>query len=275
VLSDAREQLLNGRSSLAKRPAKGFRHAIREVQAADTPDGGIHPPSEGARRHCANPTSANVDRPDLPAVPPDDRKRQSKGRFLPAKNRVKESRNVGDSELVVGMGQKAVRRVDEAYELQAPQYAPDEHSTTSWRNLESLLDAQDLNWLEYDMQHERGLEPMYDPEHEQGRYPPHPGTSVRPTRRHAAPRGVPVPYTPRHAAPERVSEWCAVALSYGGPARLVVVLVILAGMVAAISWQLSAIPEFYYFLRHSEWKTQSSTSHETRSTRPKLSERVP
>ena len=51
-------------------------------------------------------------------------------------------------------------------------------------------------------------------------------------------------------------------------------LIILAGMVAVISWQRSAITEFYYFLRRSEWKPQT-TSHETRPTQPKFSGRVP
>lgn len=50
-------------------------------------------------------------------------------------------------------------------------------------------------------------------------------------------------------------------------------LIILAGMVAVISWQWSAIAEFY-FLRRSEWKPQT-TSHETRPTQPKFSGRVP
>jgi hypothetical protein len=113
---------------------------------------------------------------------------------------------------------------------------------------------------------------VYEPEHEQDQAQR--GVPVRHTRRRAAPSGVPVRHKPRHAAPEGAYERRA-ALSYGGLARLLMVLIILAGMVATISWKWSAITEFYYFLRHSEWKPQSSTNHQTRSTQPKFSERVP
>ena len=40
VLPDARERLLDGRSSLAKQAVKGFRDVIREVRAASVSDGG-------------------------------------------------------------------------------------------------------------------------------------------------------------------------------------------------------------------------------------------
>ena len=157
-----------------------------------------------------------------------------------------------------------MRQTSEAYELEAPQYQPNEDPAASSQKLEPHLDLQDLNWVEYDMRHEQDLEPAYEPEHEQPLALPH-GPYSR--------RAAPVRHTQRHAAPEGEYGRRAGTLSYGGLARLLMALIILAGMVAVISWQWSAIAEFY-FLRRSEWKPQT-TSHETRPTQPKFSGRVP
>ena len=57
--------------------------------------------------------------------------------------------------------------------------------------------------------------------------------------------------------------------------RLLVVLIILAGVVATISWQWSAITEFYQFLSQTGSKPQTQVSHETPSAQSKFSGRVP
>ena len=270
VLPDARERLLNGRSSLAKQAVKGFRDVIREVRAASVSDGGTQAASGRSRRDRANPAPANLPGAGLPAVLPDDRKRLLHGRSLSEKQGVKGFRDVVHERhnpgLVAGKGAKAERQTSEAYELEAPQYLPNEDPTASSQKLEPHLDLQDLNWDEYDMRHERDLEPAYEPEHEQ--------PLALPQGRYPSRRAAPVRHTQRHAAPEGEYERRAAALSYGGLARLLMALIILAGMVAVISWQRSAITEFYYFLRRSEWKPQT-TSHETRPTQPKFSGRVP
>ena len=254
VLPDTRERLLNGRSSLAKQAVKGFRDVIREVHAASV-------------RDRANPAPANLPGVGLPAVLPDDRKRLLHGRSLSEKQGVKGFRDVvHERGLVTGKGVKAARHTSEAYELEAPQYQSNEDPAASSQKSESHLDLQDLNWVEYDMRHERDLEPAYEPEHEQPL-----GLLPGPYSRRAAP----VRHTQRHAAPEGEYGRRAATLSYGGLARLLMALIILAGMAGAISWKWSAITEFYYFLRHSEWKPRSSTSHETRSTQTKFSGRVP
>jgi class 3 adenylate cyclase len=267
VLPDARERLLNGRSSLAKQAVKGFRDVIREVRAASVSDGGTQAASGRSRRDRANPAPANLPGAGLPAVLPDDRKRLLHGRSLSEKQGVRdvvhERHNPG---LVAGKGAKAGRQTSKAYELEAPQYLPNEDPTASSQKLEPHLDLQDSNWDEYDMRHERDLEPAYEPEHEQ--------PLALPQGRYPSRRAAPVRHTQRHAAPEGEYERRAAALSYSGLARLLMALIILAGMVAVISWQRSAITEFYYFLRRSEWKPQT-TSHETRPTQPKFSGRVP
>jgi class 3 adenylate cyclase len=270
VLPDARERLLNGRSSLAKQAVKGFRDVIREVRAASVSDGGTQAASGRSRRDRANPAPANLPGAGLPAVLPDDRKRLLHGRSLSEKQGVKGFRDVVHERhnpgLVAGKGAKAERQTSEAYELEAPQYLPNEDPTASSQKLEPHLDLQDSNWDEYDMRHERDLEPAYEPEHEQ--------PLALPQGRYPSRRAAPGRHTQRHAAPEGEYERRAAALSYGGLARLLMTLIILAGMVAVISWQRSAITEFYYFLRRSEWKPQT-TSHETRPTQPKFSGRVP
>jgi class 3 adenylate cyclase len=268
VLPDARERLLNGRSSLAKQAVKGFRDVSREVRAASVSDGGTQAASGSSRRDRANPAPANLPGAGLPAVLPDDRKRLLHGRSLSEKQGVKGFRDVVHERhnpgLVTGKGAKAVRQTSEAYELEAPQYQPNEDPAASSQKLEPDLDLQDLNWVEYDMRHEQDLEPAYEPEHEQPLALPH-GPYSR--------RAASVRHTQRHAAPEGEHGRRAGTLSYGGLARLLMALIILAGMVAVISWQWSAIAEFY-FLRRSEWKPQT-TSHETRPTQTKFSGRVP
>jgi hypothetical protein len=63
-------------------------------------------------------------------------------------------------------------------------------------------------------------------------------------------------------------------LSYGGWARLLVVLIILGGVVATISRQWSAISEFYQFLTAGT-KPQSQANHKTPSAQSKFSGRAP
>jgi hypothetical protein len=54
-----------------------------------------------------------------------------------------------------------------------------------------------------------------------------------------------------------------------------VVLIILAGVVATVSWQWSAIAGLYQNLAHIGSKSQTQANHETPSAQPKFSGRVP
>ena len=58
-------------------------------------------------------------------------------------------------------------------------------------------------------------------------------------------------------------------------ARLLVVLIILAGVVATIFWQWSAITGLYQYVSHIGSKPQTQAGHETPSAQPKFSGRVP
>jgi hypothetical protein len=108
---------------------------------------------------------------------------------------------------------------------------------------------------------EPDLEPAYEPDDEQ----PVPAPPVR--------------YSPRSGAvsapAEEQYEGKRPPLSYAGMARLVVVLIILAGVVATISWQWSTISGLYQYLSHIGSKPQGQASHETPSAQPKFSGRVP
>jgi hypothetical protein len=147
----------------------------------------------------------------------------------------------------------------EAFEPEAPQYlSAAEEPALGAHRFEPHLEAEDLNSANYDPR-QRDLEPGYEPDDE----PP--------------PVQAPTRYTPRGAAASAEEEYEGKRppLFYGGLARLVVMLIILAGVVAAISWQWSAITGLYQYLSHIGSKPQTQANHETPSAPPKFSGRVP
>ena len=75
--------------------------------------------------------------------------------------------------------------------------------------------------------------------------------------------------------PEEAYERTRPALSYGGLVRLLVVLIILAGVVAMVSWQWSVITEFYQFFSHTGTRLQNRVSQKTPSALSKFSGRAP
>jgi class 3 adenylate cyclase len=109
----------------------------------------------------------------------------------------------------------------DAYEEEAPQY-PAEEPAASSHKFEPHLDSEDVNSVDSDTWQERDLELAYEPEEEYERTRP--------------------------------------ALSYGGLVRLLVVLIILAGVVAMVSWQWSVITEFYQFFSHTGTRLQNRAS---------------
>ena len=124
----------------------------------------------------------------------------------------------------------------DAYEEEAPQY-PAEEPAASSHKFEPHLDPEDVNSVDFDTWQERDLELAYEPEEEYERTRP--------------------------------------ALSYGGLVRLLVVLIILAGVVAMVSWQWSVITEFYQFFSHTGTRLQNRVSQKTPSALSKFSGRAP
>ena len=206
-----------------------------------TPDGGTQVASGPARRDRAKPPAA-----DLPgAGSPSARERLLSGRSSLKRKAVKGSRDVAgevrDLGAVTDKAARAARQTREAYELKAPQNPPAKEPAASSHRFEPHLPQKHLNSVDYDTRQERDLEPNYELEDEQA---------------------------------EEDYERTRPQLSYGGLARLPVVLIIVAGVVATISWQWSAITEFYQLLSHIGSKSHSQVSHETPSARSKFSGRI-
>ena len=144
----------------------------------------------------------------------------------------------------------------DAYEEEAPQF-PAEEPAASSNKFEPHLDSEDVNSVDYDTWQERDLELAYQPEEEQPRAVP------------------PVRHRSRRMAPADEYERTRPALFYGGLVRLLVVLIILAGVVAMVSWQWSVITEFYQFFSHTGTRLQNRASQKTPSALSKFSGRAP
>jgi hypothetical protein len=213
--------------------------AIRKVEA------------EAARKSRSEPRAERRPRAGWTAVLPSARERLLRGWSSLKKQGVKGFRNVVGEvhDLGAATAKKTARQTREAYEPEAPQYPPaTEEPASGAHRFRPHLEAEDLNSVDYDTR-QRDLEPAYEPEDE-----PSP-VQAPPTR-----------YTSRSAAAsaEEEHEGKRPPFSYGGLARLVVVLIILAGVVAAISWQWSAITGPYQYLSHIESKPQTQQAgHET------------
>jgi hypothetical protein len=150
-----------------------------------------------------------------------------------------------------GKAAQTARHAREAYEAEAPQYPPAQEPAAPSQRFEPHLGAEDVNSLDYDTRQERNFGPDYETEDEHSLL----AQAVR--------------YSPRSAAPEEKYERNRPPL-----ARLPVVLIILAVVVATISWQWPAVTGFYQFLSHIGSKPQTQVS-ETPSAQPNFSERFP
>jgi hypothetical protein len=142
----------------------------------------------------------------------------------------------------------------DAYEEEAPQF-PAEEPAASSHKFEPHLDSEDVNSVDYDTWQERDLELACEPEEEQPRAVP------------------PVRHRSRSMAP--ADEYEQTRPAYGGLVRFLVVLIILAGVVAMVSWQWSVITEFYQFFSHTGTRLQNRASQKTPSALSKFSDRAP
>jgi hypothetical protein len=215
--------------------------AIRKVEA------------EAARKSRSEPRAERRPRAGWTAVLPSARERLLRGWSSLKKQGVKGFRNVvgelHDLGAATAKTAQTARQTREAYEPEAPQYPPaTEEPASGTHRFQPHLEAEDLNSVDYDTR-QRDLELAYEPDDE-----PSP-VQAPPTR-----------YTSRSAAAsaEEEHEGKRPSFSYGGLARLVVLLIILAGVGAAISWQWSAITGLYQYLSHIESKPQTQQAgHET------------
>jgi len=244
----------------ARRSRGGSRAQTTEPRSVappvGTPDRGVQGATESPRRDRSSPPPADLPCAGRPAALASATERLVSGWSSLKRQAVKEFRDlvreVHDLGAAIAKAAQAAQQTHEAYEPEAPQYlsAVQELASGAHR-FESHLEAEDLNSVAYDT---RRIEPAYEPDDE-----PTP-VLAPPTR-----------YTPRSVTAEKEYEGKRRPLSYGGLARLVVVPIILAGVVAAISWQWSAIVE----LRVGTKPQTQQASQETPSVQPKFSGRVP
>jgi hypothetical protein len=145
----------------------------------------------------------------------------------------------------------------DSYGAASPQQSADDddlpplHSRT-----EPRFDAEESDSLDDDLPSMRTLEPSYEVENDEPMPPPF---------------GRPPPRRARE--PEEHYEEPRPPRSYRGLAKLALVLIILAGLTATISWQWSNIAGLYRFLAHMNSRQSQTTQAPTAA--PKFSGRVP
>ena len=149
----------------------------------------------------------------------------------------------------------------DSYQSEELRYPPVIEPGPASPHIELDLAQEDLDSADYDTQHEHDLEPGYELDDDQvpapARHTPH---RTAPKEKHQQKRlgpayeldddqPVPAPparHTPRRTAPKEKHQQKRASLSY--LIRLLVVLLILAGLVAAVSWQWSTVAHLYQFL---------------------------
>jgi hypothetical protein len=156
----------------------------------------------------------------------------------------KSARSARDTRDSYGSGAQRMPRADE---LTPPHSLHDE--------FEPQLDAEEIRASDYE---EMQIEPSSDAEDEE------PAVSSRSMR----------PHPPRTAEAEEDYEEPRPPRSYRGMIRLAVLLIILLGIGATVSWQWSNITGVYQFFARHGSRSQTQTT-QTPVTQPKYSGRVP
>jgi hypothetical protein len=123
--------------------------------------------------------------------------------------------------------------------------------------LEPRFDDDEAEGVDDEAPHARTIEPAYDLEDDEQPEPPHHARTPAPRAREPE----------EHYAEPRPPR------SYRGLAKLAVVLIVLAGLAATISWQWSNIMGLYDFVSHM--RSRPTQTAQTPAAQPKLSGRVP
>ena len=168
-------------------------------------------------------------------------------------------------------------------------YPPVIEAEPTSHGIELDLAQEDLVSADYDTQHEHDLEPAYELDDDQVPAPPARHTLHRtaPKEKHQQKRLGPAyeldddqplrapsaRQTPRRTAPKEKHQQKRASLSY--LTRLVAVLLILAGLVAAVSWQWSTVAHLYQFLGRNGRQLQNQVSGDNPSAKPEFWPRVP
>jgi hypothetical protein len=194
-----------------------------------------------------------------PGPPPTARERLLGARSPTSSSRegVRDFRGVvGEVNALEGAAAKAAQSARDTRDSYAPptsQHHPTADQTTAFNDYGLDGGDEDLNAAPYETRHSRSREPSYDLHDDQQELHPAGQPSHARDHEHREPR------------PPR---------SYRRLAKLVVTLVILAGLLATISWQWPRISGAYHYLAQIGSRQPSQTTRETTS-QPKFSGRVP
>jgi hypothetical protein len=177
----------------------------------------------------------------------------------------------------------------DSYESEELRYPPVIEAEPTSPGIELDLAQEDLVSADYDTQHEHDLEPAYELDDDQVPAPParHTPHRTAPKEKHQQKRlgpayeldddqplpASPARHTPRRTAPKEKHQQKRASLSY--LTRLLVVLLILAGLVAAVSWQWSTVAHLYQFLGRNGQQLQNQVSGDNPSAKPEFWPRVP
>jgi hypothetical protein len=194
-----------------------------------------------------------------PGPPPTARERLLGARspISPSREGVRDFRGVvSEVNALGGATAKAAQSTRDTRDSYAPatsQPHPTADHTTAFNDYGPGGGDEDLNAAHDETRHSRGREPSNDLDDDQeelhpGRQPPH--------------------------APDHEQRQPRPPRSYRGLAKLVVALVILAGLLATISWQWPRISGAYHYIAQIGSRQPSQTTRETTS-QPKFSGRVP
>jgi hypothetical protein len=139
----------------------------------------------------------------------------------------------------------------------AQRFSDDEELPPVHDRLEPRFDDDEAEGVDDEAPHARTIEPAYDLEDDEQPEPPHYARAQAPRAREPE----------EHYAEPRPPR------SYRGLAKLAVVLIVLAGLAATISWQWSNIMGLYDFVSHM--RSRPTQTAQTPAAQPKLSGRVP
>jgi hypothetical protein len=238
------------RQDLRQDPRQDTRQALRpEVQRPDMRRAEPQPPRG---------LDANAPHPD---APPTARDRLLNARTSPIpREGLKGLRDVlnevDDLGPAAARSAQSARDTRDSYGPASPQQFDDEPPALHDR-AEPRFDSEEQDLLDEDAPELRTLEPPFADEHDEPMAPPQ-------FRRPQAPRGRETDDHYEEPRPPR---------SYRGLAKLAVVLFIIAGLTATVSWQWSNITGLYNFILHM--RARPTQTAQTPAAEPKFPGRVP
>jgi len=238
-------------------------------QGAASPPPRAEPPRMERQRFEPRPPqrpAAPANEPPRPAAPPSARERLLSARTSPASPPPREGLRgfrdvVHDADDLGAASAKAAqsaRDTRDSYGAASPQqFQEDDEPPLEHNRIEPRFDDDEALSLEDESLPLRSLEPSYEFEDEEpAPAPPFP-------RSHA----------PRTREPEEELHEPRRPRSYRGLAKLAVVLIILAGLGATISWQWSHINGLYQFISHM--RSRQTQTAQAPAAEPKFPGRVP